>query len=700
MTIRQVIRLFQRNLFWILGGALLTASLVFLLTLGQERTYESRSEIYTGIASGVNLNNVDDLRSDFFAISSEFDNMMSVVRSQQTLEEVGEKLLAQEVLNWSRGERTDNEYAAWIPEEIWQSWLEVPHRDSVWIHIREFLNSEEHPELRDWLFEKAWSPYSAKAIGSVNVNRIGNSDFLEISYQWKDPYITQKTLEILNEVFLGRIANIKKRQANNVVEYFRVQTEEARRRLQSAEEYLRDFRVDNDIINYDEQTKQLAVMKERLEDEQQKEQASYEAAIAAVEEIETKLANHREIVRFSDDLLQKRQELSDINTRVALMEIYYRDESEVTALREEADRLREELSDLLRTRYDLGRSTEGIPVAQLLDEWLEATLSADRSQAHLKVFAERMEYFREQYEQFAPLGSNLSRIEREIGVHEKNYLELLRSYNQALMRLENEEVASGGAVVTVAPKFPLEPIPTKRKILVILGFLVGGLVPIGFLFLKAFMDRALRNAVYARSRIGREVIGGFPSKEEESGKGGDVSYAVRRASVMTMQNILKDGATGAVIFFQTSASQATVPVLERMGNDLRSSGLEVITVGPEGTGLEESYTAEDMRSGKLSSFARSFGKDKLVLLLLPPLLDSPIHHTWLPESFKYIALVNAAREWYKSDSIALQEFVSMTKSDPSVVLFNMRIEDVEGLIGEVPQRYNWLFRKLLKYLPK
>ncbi|NVK26858.1 MAG: hypothetical protein HWE14_02375 [Flavobacteriia bacterium] len=703
MTLRQLISLLGKNLKFLLIGAVGVAALIFVLTRNEEKVYESKTEIYTGIASGISLDNVEQAKSDFFSINSEFDNMTNVIKSRQTLEDVGIKLLAEEALGWSKGMYLDLEYAEWVPEEVWSEWVIDTNLASIEEKISKFRVQEHGSALHKQLFSVEWSPFSAQAIQAVKVNRLNNSDFLEIQYQWSSPRIAQRTLEILNEVFLDRMATIKKRQANNVVEYFRQQTEVAMNRLKDSEERLKDFRIDNNIINYTEQTKQLAVMKERLEDERQKEVATYEASKAAVEELESKLANHREITRFSDDLLRKRQELTDINTQIALLEVYYRDQDEVEQLRKRSEELREELSDILSTRYDLGKSTEGLPVAQLLDEWLMATLSVDRSEARLEVFRERMIYFQAQYEEFAPLGSQLGRMEREIGVHEKNYLELLHSYNLALMRLENEEVSSGGAVVTVPPNYALDPLPTKRKLLIIIGFVVGALIPLSVLILRAFLDRALRTAKFAESKIGIRVIGGFPSEHETEKKKIDGEFALQRAAVMVAQNFLPRAVDDhkVVTFFATSEHDSLSGVVLQIRDYLKEHGLAVATVGYTAEFDQQISSSDMLDAARIESTIIEAKKDaSLVLVLLPPLLNQPYSPQSLAQSDQFVLLADASREWYNSDALSLKELMEKTEKVPGAVLYNMRIEDVESLIGEVPQRYNWFIRKLLKYSPK
>ena len=69
-------------------------------------------------------------------------------------------------------------------------------------------------------------------------------------------------MRIINQVAASNVAKIKLGQSDDVVEYFKEQVNLADKRLDDVEQRLQDFRVQNKVINYDEQTRSLAQKKE------------------------------------------------------------------------------------------------------------------------------------------------------------------------------------------------------------------------------------------------------------------------------------------------------------------------------------------------------------------------------------------------------------------------------------------------------
>lgn len=120
------------------------------------------------------------------------------------------------------------------------------------------------------------------------------------------------------------------------------------------------------------------------------------------------------------------------------MEVYCQNEEELQVLREKQETLKAELSNHLAKRFEYGRTTDGVQVKDLLAEWLKYTLMLDESNARIRVFQNRKEYFMKLYDEFSPLGSRIAQMEREIGIEEKNYLQQLHSLNQAMLKQKGE----------------------------------------------------------------------------------------------------------------------------------------------------------------------------------------------------------------------------------------------------------------------
>jgi capsule polysaccharide export protein KpsE/RkpR len=107
--------------------------------------------------------------------------------------------------------------------------------------------------------------YSLKAISKVDATRISNSDLMKLTYTTDDPGICQQTLAIYNQVCTNNYKYIKENRSDDVVKYFQGELEKARQKLKEAEDKLLEFNKRTNIINYYEQSKAVAVVREDME---------------------------------------------------------------------------------------------------------------------------------------------------------------------------------------------------------------------------------------------------------------------------------------------------------------------------------------------------------------------------------------------------------------------------------------------------
>ena len=96
MNIIDLLRLIRKHIVLLLVTPVVLAVLVAYLTRKPTYTYSSETTLYTGIASGGGVEM--DKSLSFFATNTAFDNLINVIKSRQTQEEVGIRLLAQHLV--------------------------------------------------------------------------------------------------------------------------------------------------------------------------------------------------------------------------------------------------------------------------------------------------------------------------------------------------------------------------------------------------------------------------------------------------------------------------------------------------------------------------------------------------------------------------------------------------------------------------
>ena len=492
MSLIEFIQLIIRNKKWVLYFPLIVGLGVFVLTRNTPHTYTSEMVIYTGIASGFNPDNDFENKIDFHAVNSRFDNLINIIGSRETQKNIGIKLLANMLANKEHlSALLENSKNSYLSKTLNESFVKKFSKDNE-VETEEFLMSQlekgTQNEIYQLVYGERGSPFNVKTLSEIKAVREGNSDMLKISYTSEDPFTCKKTLDITSEIFLKKYQDMRIGEANQAVKYFRDQTALAKIKLQVSEENLKKFRTNNRVINYYEQTKYIADQNENIENntaQLQMELLGFEKALAKVEE---KIGNRFQIILQSDKIVQTKGKLTEELNKNGVDAVKNGTVSITTS--PQIENLKNDLRSSLERLYALNNSTEGMPGKNLLEEWLKLTVSKEETAAKLRVITDNKVQFDKVFDRYAPMGSELSKLEREVETAEKEYLNLLHNLNQAILREQNLEVSETVSIIDEAD-LPVVPNPSKRLMLVIASVLSCLVIVITLLIIKKYIDNSI-----------------------------------------------------------------------------------------------------------------------------------------------------------------------------------------------------------------
>ncbi|MCF8304041.1 MAG: LysM peptidoglycan-binding domain-containing protein [Bacteroidales bacterium] len=562
--------------------------------------------------------------------------------------------------------------------------------------------------------------YSINAIkNNISVNRVKNSDLIQISYQSDDPGICQQTLKIMNNMFIKNFKELKAIQTDAVVRYFEREVEKANEELKDAEDALLKFNQKNDIINYNEQTKYIAEQKEELDVFFQNQQIKMSSAAAALNDLERKLSVKDSIYLNSAELIQKRQRLSNINEKITLNQLTteydpYLDK-ELGELKSEAKDLKTDIKRYVDRLYAYTHTTEGIPIQTLLNQWLNNMIQYEEAKASLQVLRNRKKDFRETYETFAPLGATLKRLERAIGVAEESYLEALRSLNLAKMRQKNLEMATNIKVVD-SPHFPLSPTAGNTKILVLAAAIIGFLMVAFVIIVLEYFDNTLKTPQRAEKKTGLPLAGVYPDLNSKDRNKYNFPLILDRLAEMIVQNLylrltdvmetkkMSDEAEATpwiILVMSTQNQTGKTLVTNRVIEKLRSVGDNVLFLNYMSD--DENKTEEDNNFTFTYKLGNRFVKvDSVgdlveshylrqenyqydyIFIEIPAIVQNAYPIKLMKHVDASMLFVYAKQFWQKADKMALETFQKVAEQDPLLILNGIELHHVKDTINGLP----------------
>lgn len=714
MSFLRFLQLIQQYFLIIVAVPVFMAGLVYYLTMGEPKSYSSSSSIYTGIASGFTV----DMRQgvgDRFMIQSVFENVLTIMESKQVKEEVALKLIAQHLLHHLDSLQVQicsptslQELHNLIPEEIRKQLTVNGDFEKTFLKLQAYLHKDHTNVIYRIVHNKRFIPnYSILALNNIKFKRIKTSDLVKIDFSSADPGITMNTLIFFAEAFIKRYRFLKVSETGDIVSYFERQLLKAQIKLDDFEKELLSYRSNNNILDYTEQVRAIAQRRQEMEGEIYKERMVLASAEYTSKYSQEQLNMHLNVLDKNTSILVKRKQLEDLASKIALIKIFNdpSTKEKLTGLQQELDTLRTGMEQDLDAIFAINYSTSGVKTKDILKKWFDNILAVGESKARLEVFENRRKDFENLYKTMAPIGSNLTKIERQVAVAESAYLRILEALNLAKMRQQNIALSTKLKVVD-APLFPTTPDRSKRKLLIVIAFLVGGILILGLIIFLELIDQSIRQPLHLIKLTGLPLTTAFPIFPKKHGR----IYYHQLRDLLTKRLIEKVHQKAAIVPKKTALIVISSMQKEEgktfVGHELARAwtnmGKKVNLYQPkddhqwssplsstekEPTFPITSYNLEDLTLGTLQNkiLKEIQGMDYMIIEL-PHLHSYQVPHAFWKEVDHCLLVTRANRSWGDADRQSLEDITQILDQEPLMCLNGVKTNFLEEIIGPVPKK--------------
>ncbi len=715
-------RLIIKNFKWLALFPMVLVASVFYFTRNMERLYQSSASVYTGLASGYSITDDGDTKIDYFQVSNAFDNLINTIKSRETVEEVSLKLLAQHLLLETPdanilSENGFNALKEKFTDEERKEFVVKGDLEKTYQNLKAFKDKTNKNKLV-YLITEPGSFYSITTILSkITATRKQSSDILELVFFTTDPGVCQNTLIFLTKAFSHRYKGIKGSETSNVVKYFEEQLKIAFNGLQGSENKLRDYGVDNKIINYYEQAKFVAESKEDLTTDFYKEKMQHQAAETAIKRLEEKMSTYTDVVNNNENLLALRQELSNIHYKITNAKLYKVSPEKINEMEEEAENIKLRLKERARDFFNLNNSIEWVPQRNLLEEWLGKTVELEESNGRLMVYDNRLKQYDGIYKEFSPIGSNISRLEREVSVSEKEYLSVLHGLNLAKLRQQNLEVSNNLKLVD-SPFYPLQAQPSSRGLLLLVAFIGGFVLVLSYFITQELLNKAIRFPEKVFKLTGMPLLSALPELDPKNEEHKIIHANLMQRIINTIFIDIKHGNSTnkknyIISVISTRNKQGKTYFAESLAIKLINIRKNVLYLYPESSlghtsnplyknakFISYKYKINDRvvdvdEVEQLIELNATYDKDNVsyIIIEMPSLSQYPVPFELIEKSDVSILVVHAQKTWTNSDKQILSEYEKVKPKGAKVLLNHVDPDLLENIYGEIPKKRSLIRRK-------
>ncbi len=711
MDIYGFIQIIIRNIKWIIIVPVLTVILMVLLTRDQPQTFKTSASVFTGITTGSSLETLGGGRVDYFASQAAYNNMITILGSRSIIDETSLRLLALCLMMKEPDPSVISPDSFWelksiLPDDV-IALIDYSSIENTYQNLINYKSQDKNNFLYG-LLNFRHPHFSHRAISKMVIAKDGTGDIIRISYESSDPGLSYHTLRILIDVFISRYSDLKKAQTGAVVDYFEQKLKVAAEELNNSEDRLLEFNKANSIINFYEQTKHISSQQETIELTIQDILMDYQAALSVLEKLEAETRSRYSINLKTTDIMQIRGEMIMVNEKLAEFELGEEfsepSQTRLTLLDKKLE-LENMLKEKIDSLYIYEQHSDGIAIETLLNDWLKTVMELESSKARLKVMQEHSIKFNEIYTKFAPLGAMLKRIEREINVKEREYLEILHHLGLAKLRQQNEQMMTDMKILD-PPQLPIDAAPTKRKIYVAVATVFSMIfVVMGFLVFE-LLDKTIKTPERFSKLTGLSIAGAVIDENSFKGISHESINSIGLKSLI--ETIIYETRQGPsskpwiIQFFSLRDGEGKSHAILNIKTRLEQIGfgVDAIAFDDASAKLIDGHYISLKNSLNHDDYTRlvaelNLSERDIILIEVPALSQNIFNTTLYSTANSSLLLADVCRTWSTADEYNLQNFRKYDVPKLQGLINKMLPYGVEILIGDIPKNRSRI-RKFIK----
>jgi Mrp family chromosome partitioning ATPase/capsular polysaccharide biosynthesis protein len=335
----------------------------------------------------------------------------------------------------------------------------------------------------------------------LEVDRVKNSDFIDISFASENAAFSAFVANTVATEFINNYSDIVKGNRLKTSDWLYKLLMEKLAAWREKMETLKNYKIQNHILNLEEQAKAIYGQIADFETRRQvveKDILGYTANLQRINsKFEAKDRKYLEgsVTRINEEILESKEQLHRLNDE-------YVKNGFDDAYKPRIDSLRRQLEKQINIASDKYIYNPLSAKTQLVSQKLQEELDLEMAQNSVVSVAREIERLNNKLYTLVPHEAMIQNYETDIDVASREYLEILNKWNefnmegQSSSKLKQAEVALPGAVL-----------PSKKMLLIILSGVISFIFCVLVIFALFLLDHSVRDDQQLADRTGVVVLG-------------------------------------------------------------------------------------------------------------------------------------------------------------------------------------------------
>ncbi|MFN1835353.1 GumC family protein [Balneola sp. MJW-20] len=381
-----------------------------------------------------------------------------------------------------------------------------------------------------------------------------DAELVKVSFNSTSPEEATKVVNLAMDIYSDMSTEQNRTMANSAIRFLEGEREKIENELEQTEQELQEFMDKTTLVAVDSQTQGLIETLSELESKRQEIRVQLVAVNSAISNYEQQLEEIRPGLaeQFSESLaptieryqlslaeleteklllLRNNPELADNGSNPEINLLNQRIARTKEEIRKIADRLINSNSSLSLTFMGSEGSNITSRIIEINQKLIELRVEQSSYETQQEVLSDRITQLNTQFDGLPTEIIQLARLKRDVKINEELYLLVSNQYAEMSL-WERTQFGNGSPLdYAVVPTIPIGP---NKKRWVLIGFMLGCVVGLGFVYVRDAFDNKIKSPEDLKS-LALPFLGSIPDFKIVEGFKKDNNYHVVQDKMVSNQ---------------------------------------------------------------------------------------------------------------------------------------------------------------------
>jgi succinoglycan biosynthesis transport protein ExoP len=527
----QFLRLLQRNKITLIVVPLITVIVCYFLVKKLPDSFESRGRIATGLVDKTDQVVTKAKEEQDSQIARKFESLIQMMLLKRTLDQVSYRL----ILNDLKGTK----------DSTWREPVKELQNMSKGDRAKAIALITQKYKAREELF--VWKPYESylnKIIedmhydagslrNKLTVYRTGSSDYIDIQYEAENPDFTAYVINTLAQEFIAQNSSRVVDNNKKTIDFLQSFMQQKLLALNERMNTLRNFKIQNRVLNLNEQAKSIYGQMADFETRREIAQKDIVAYGAAIRNIDNKF-NPSDRKYFESALTEINQSIVSSKLNLKSLNERYIQSNFDPKVKLSLDSLKGKLTEQISYAADKYAYNPMALKQDLVTQKMSMEISLELAKNSVESIQGELNRLNRKFDGLVPNEATIQEYETGIDIASKEYIEALQRYNEASL-----EFSFPVYLRMIEKAIPGEVQASKKMVLVILSGIISLTFCVFVFFILFFLDKSIRYPMQLANVTNKPVLGYLNALGKES----DLSLSGMNASdgksIKTYKNLVR-----------------------------------------------------------------------------------------------------------------------------------------------------------------